>query len=167
METVWSFLKKLKIKLPYDPAIPLQGIYPKKMKILTLKDICTPMLTAWRRKCQPTPVFFFGKSHGQRSLVDYSSWGCKESDTTKQLSTKLHKGFLGGSDGKESTCNVEDLGSILGLGGSPGGGHGNPPQCSCLENPHGQKSLAGYSPWGHKESDTTEWLSTCLLQHCL
>ena len=39
---------------------------------------------------------------------------------------------------------------------SPGEGNGNPLQCSSLENSHGQKSLAGYSPWGHKESDTTE-----------
>ena len=61
-----------------------------------------------------------------------------------------------GSDSEESTCNLEDLGSIPGLGRSPGGGHGNPLQCSCLENPHGQRSLAGYSPQGHKESDTTE-----------
>ena len=38
----------------------------------------------------------------------------------------------------------------------PGGGHGNPLQCSCLESPHGQNSLAGYSPWGHKELDRTE-----------
>ena len=44
-------------------------------------------------------------------------------------------GFPGGSDGKESTCNVEDLGLIPGLGRSPGGGHGNPLQYSCLENP--------------------------------
>ena len=52
--------------------------------------------------------------------------------------------------GKESACNVGDLGSIPGLGRSPGGGHGNPLQYSCLENPHGQGSLAGYSPWAHK-----------------
>ena len=44
-------------------------------------------------------------------------------------------GFPGGSDGKESTCNAGDLGSIPGLGRSPGGGHGNPLQYSCLENP--------------------------------
>ena len=43
-------------------------------------------------------------------------------------------GFPGGSDSKESTCNVGDLGSIPGLGRSPGGGHGNPLQYSCLEN---------------------------------
>ena len=48
---------------------------------------------------------------------------------------------------------------ISGLGRSPGGGHGNPFQYSYLENPHGQRNLAGYSPWGHKESDTTEQLN--------
>ena len=40
----------------------------------------------------------------------------------------------------------------------PGGGHGNPLQYSCLVNPYGQRSLAGCSPWGRKELDTTEWL---------
>ena len=48
---------------------------------------------------------------------------------------------------KKSTCNVEDLGLIPGLGRSPGEGHGNPLQDSCLENPHGQRTLEGYSPW--------------------
>ena len=45
---------------------------------------------------------------------------------------------------------------IPGSGRSPGGGHGNPLQYSCLEDPHGQGSLAGYSPWDCIESDTTE-----------
>ena len=52
--------------------------------------------------------------------------------------------------------NIGDMGSILGSGRSPGGGHGDPLQYSCLENPYGQRSLVGYSPWGHKESDMTE-----------
>ena len=43
-------------------------------------------------------------------------------------------------------CNAGDLGLIPGLGRFPGRGHGNPPQYSCLQNPHGQRSLAGYSP---------------------
>ena len=64
----------------------------------------------------------------------------------------------GGSDGKESACNTRDLGSIPGLGRSPRRGHGNPLQYSCLENPHEQRSLAGYRPWGHKESEMTEQL---------
>ena len=42
--TVWRFLKKLKIELPYDPAVTLLGIDPEKMKNLIQKDICTPML---------------------------------------------------------------------------------------------------------------------------
>ena len=49
-----------------------------------------------------------------------------------------------------------DTGSIPGSGRSPGGRNGNPLQYSCLENSHGQRSLVGYHPWGHKESDTTE-----------
>ena len=57
--------------------------------------------------------------------------------------------FPSGSAGKESACNAGDLGLILGLGRSPGGGHGKSLQYSCLENPPGQRSLAGYSPWGH------------------
>ena len=45
-KTVWRFLKKLKIELPHDPAIPLLGMYPEKMKILIQKDTCTPNFTA-------------------------------------------------------------------------------------------------------------------------
>ena len=44
----------------------------------------------WRRAWQPTPVFFPGESHGQRSLAGYSPCGHKESDTTKQLSIQTH-----------------------------------------------------------------------------
>ena len=44
----------------------------------------------WRRAWQPTPVFLPGESHGQRSLEGYSPWGCKESDTTEQISTRVH-----------------------------------------------------------------------------
>ena len=54
---------------------------------------------------------------------------------------------------------------IPGLGRCPGRGHRNPLQNSCLEYPHGQRSLVGYSLWGLKESDTTEQLSTA--QHLL
>ena len=47
----------------------------------------------WRRKWQPTPVFSPGKFHGQRSLVGYSPWGHKESDTTERPSEVWLKGF--------------------------------------------------------------------------
>ena len=85
-------------------------------------------------------VFLPGESHGQRCLVGYSPWGHEESDMTEDLAppgkpndtnncpvlSTLLLGFLGGSDIKESACNVGDLGSIPGLGRSPGGGYGNP-----------------------------------------
>ena len=47
----------------------------------------------------------------------------------------VHMGFSGGSDGKESTCNVGDLSSVLGSGRCPGEGNDNPLQYSCLGNP--------------------------------
>ena len=63
-----------------------------------------------RRQWHPTPVLLPGKFHGRRSLVGYSPWGCKESDTTE----RLHFHFL-------LSCIGE--------------GNGTPLQCSCLENP--------------------------------
>ena len=62
----------------------------------------------------------------------------------------LHPGFPGDSDGEEATHNVGDLGSVPGLGSSPGGGHSNPPQYPCLEN------CMDRGTWGHQESDRTE-----------
>ena len=67
----------------------------------------------------PTPVFLPGKSHGRRSVVGYSPWGRKESDTTERL--HFTSSFPGGdSDGKRSACSVGDLDLIPGLGLSPG-----------------------------------------------
>ena len=54
---------------------------------------------------------------------------------------------------KNPPANAEDIrdaGSMPGLGRSPGGGHDNPLQYSCQENPHGQRSLVGYGPQGHR-----------------
>ena len=70
--------------------------------------------------------------------------------------------FPGGSDSKASVYNTGDPGSIPWWGRSPGEGNGNPLQLP--RKPHGQRSLAGYSPWGRKESDITERLyfqTTC------
>ena len=65
--------------------------------------------------------------------------------------------FPGSSDGKDSACNVGELGLIPGLGRSPVEGNGNPLQYSCLENPMDRGAWqATYSPWGRKESDTPE-----------
>ena len=77
-------------------------------------------------------------------------------------------GFPDGSDGKESACNAGDPGLISGSGRSPGEGNENPfhsqsnPSILVLPGKfHGQGSLADYSPWGHKQSDSTEWLTMC------
>ena len=81
--------------------------------------------------------------------------------TYLQVELLHHRGFPGGSDGEESACNVGDLASIPGLGRSPGGEHGNTLQYSCLENSHGQRSLAGYSPWNHRVGhDWSDWAWT-------
>ena len=64
----------------------------------------------WRRQWHPTPVLLPGESHGWRSLVGCSPWGCTESDTTERLHFHISLSCIGE-------------------------GNGNPLQCSCLENP--------------------------------
>ena len=73
-------------------------------------------------------------------------------------------GFPGGSDHKESACLAEDLGSIPGLGRPPRESNGYSLQYSCLGESHGQRSLVGHSPQGHKELDTTEQLTLNSMQ---
>ena len=68
-------------------------------------------------------------------------------------------GFLGSKVGKESACSAGDPGLIPGSGRSLGGGHGNPLQYSCLENPMDRGAQWGL--WGHKESDTIKRVSQC------
>ena len=80
------------------------------------------------------------------SLFPFTEVGTGSQKQMTCPSLHSDQGFPGSSEGKETTCNAGDLGSIHGLGRSPGGGHGNPLQFSCLENPHGQRSLEGYSP---------------------
>ena len=94
---VWQFLKRLgRVTILCDLIIPLLDTYPRK------------------RQWHPTPVLLPGKSHGRRSLVGCSPWGCLELETTEWL----HFHF-------SLSCIGE--------------GNGNPLQCSCLENPrHGR-----------------------------
>ena len=65
-------------------------------------------------------------------------------------------GFPLGSEGKESACNAGDLGSMLGLGISPGGGHGNPLKYSCLENP---MDSGAWQATVHGVAKSRTWLS--------
>ena len=99
----------------------------------------------------------------QKTAVQFLGW--KISWRRQGLPTSVLFSFPHGSDSRESTCSMGDLGLIPGWGRSPGGGHGNLLQYSCLETARGQRSLASYSIWGHKESDTTEWCS--IAQHSM
>jgi len=60
-------------------------------------------------------------------------------------------GLPGGSDGKESACNAGDLGSVPGLGRSPGEGNVFSTPVFLPEKSPGQRSLEGFNSWGHKE----------------
>ena len=93
-------------------------------------------LSAWEQRLNTGKCF----TTGRKALIGHIYW------------------FACGSDGRVSAYNAGDLSSIPGLGRSPGEENGNRLQSSCLEKSHGRRSLVGYSPWGRKESDTTEWL---------
>ena len=87
----------------------------------------------------------------------------------KSLSTLSTRDFPGGSDGKESAYNREDPGLIPGSGRFPREGNANPSIAKGMATlvflpgeSHGQRSQAGYSPWGRKESDTTDQVTLSL-----
>ena len=86
------------------------------------------------------------KYHLECRRLRFNFWVRKNPWRRDRLPTPVFLGFPGGSDGKESARNAGDLGLIPGLGRSPGGEHGNALQYSCLGNPTGTRSLAGYSP---------------------
>ena len=76
------------------------------------------------------------------------------------ISLPIILGFPGGSEGKQSACNAGDLGSITWVGTIPWRRKWQSTPLFLPGESRGQRSLAGYSPWGHKKSDTTEQLST-------
>ena len=108
-----------------SPCISSQDYY--KSKSLLIGPLAYPL---WRRQWQPTPVLLPGKSHGWRSLVGCSPWGCEELDRTEWLHFLFSLSCIGE-------------------------GNGSPLQCACLENPR-DRSLVGCRLWSHTESDTTD-----------
>ena len=130
-----------------------------ELEVLSYK---TPHGLLLNSTCSSTIKSVLGNSHGQgpgglrRCFVPTSAGVCYNPVMTLTARYSIrHLRFRGlapgGSAGKETACNAGDLGSIPGLGRSPGEGNGYPLQYSGLENP--------YSPWGCKESDMTEQLS--------
>ena len=97
----------------------------------------------------------------------FDSWVRKIHWRRDKLPTPAFLGFPCGSAGKEFTCNVGDLGSIPGLGRSPGEGKGYPLQYYGLKNSIDLVEMyltiwIPYSPWGRKESDMPKWLALSL-----
>ena len=105
-----QILKHTQYQNHFSPLFLHQVLKYKMSKKFGKLNIWLASLLIRRRQWHPTPVLLPGKSHGRRSLVGCSPWGCKESDTTEQL----HFHF-------SLSCTGE--------------GNGNPLQCSCLENP--------------------------------
>ena len=88
----------------------------------------------WRRKWQSTPVLLPGKSHGQRSLVGYSPWGCKESDRLSDCTFTFRHVAIVVKNLPANAGHQETRVQSLGQEDSPGRGHDHALQYSCLEN---------------------------------
>ena len=127
---------KLKIQLPYGPAVQLLGIYLKKT--LIWKDACTLMFTA--------VLFTITKTREQPKWPTAEEWIKKFPNT----------GFPDGSDCKESACNAGHLGLIPELGRSPREGNGDPLQYSCLEN---SMDRGAWQATVHGVAKSQTWLS--------
>ena len=113
-----------------------------------------------RRKWQPTPVFLPGESQGQGSLVGCRLWGRRVGHDWSDLA-EFRGGLPKWCSGKESTRQTRRPGFDPWVSKISWRRKCNPFQYSCLGNPMGRGTWwATYSPWGCKESDTTEWLNT-------
>ena len=126
--------------------IPLLDIYPEKTIIQ--KDTSTPMFiaplfTITRMWKQPKSL---STENRERRFVRYIQW----------IGASQVAPVAKNPPANADLRRFDHKGSIPGSGRPLGGGHGNLLQYSCLENPHSQRSLTGYSPWGRKDSDTAE-----------
>ena len=102
-------------------------------------------------------MFLPGEIHGQRSLLGCSPWGRKELDMTERHHNNNNRGYSGPAV-KNLPANARDAGDVgltHGLGRSCGGGSGNPPQYSCLENSVDRGAWWATVHRGRRESDTT------------
>ena len=150
----WFWLVR-KSRTPAPLLFPVPHVLPWKE---------SPSLSFWSTCSQTSGPPYVGYLETQRQWagaqhtvmfsVMWDPCGCFHSICSELEGTGLPR-WLGG---KALACSA-DSGLIPGLGRSPGKGkegNGSPLQYSCLEDPHGQRSLAGCSPWGRKELDTTE-----------
>ena len=129
VKQLWTSLPPIQVITEHQTELPcfIAGSH-QLPTLLMLAYVCQEL--PWRRERLPTPVFWPREFHGLHSV-----WGGKESDTTEQLS--LHFTSQVVQVVKNLPVNaggIRDMGSIPGAGSSPGGGHDNPLQYSCLEN---------------------------------
>ena len=103
----------------------------------------------WRRKQQPTPVFLPGESRGWGSLVGCHLWGHTESDTTEATWQQQ----------QQQCSRLRGYGFDPWVGKIPWRRKWPPTPVFLPRDFHGQRSLAGCSPWGQKESESTERLT--------
>ena len=101
----------------------------------------------------------FLKSQIQTSVGFLSLNSCSFPSNLQCWWYDFHSRWLGGKELPANGSRCRRCWFDPWVGKIPGGGHGNLLQYSCLENSHGQRSLAGCSPWGHKELDMTEQVS--------
>ena len=137
--SVWKFLKKLKIELSYDPAIPLAGLYPIQMKAGLCRGICTPMFIV--------ALFTIAKEGLMLKLkLQYFGHLMPRTDSFEKT---LMLGQIEGwrRRGRQRMSVLDGISDSMDIfEETPGVGDG-------------QSSLVCYSPWGHNESDTTEQLN--------
>ena len=155
----WPSLSVWLVRLGRGNQRPLERMCSESQTILTVRD-CS-------EQNPHLQVVFTSSTHTAWAPCRYKCSGFPGQQPRPSEKPKKHhvlpsKGLSGGSGSKESACSAGDLGSIPGSGRSPGGGNGNPLQCSCLENPMDRGVRQRYSPWGHRESDLTERLAQTL-----
>ena len=118
---------------------------------------------SWRRKWQPAPVLLPGKSHGWRSLVGYSPLGRKELDTTEQLHFHF---FFQVAQWLRIHLPMQETRVQCLAQEDPWRRKWQPTPAFLPGKSHGWRSLIGYSPWGHKESDMTKRLCFHFFMEC-
>ena len=129
-----------------------------------MQDALLPVNRMWQEMIHHRHAIFHllheqNRNPGKTPCINIYSISLLLTQASFSLAIAALPGFPGDSVGKESACNIGDLSSIPGSGRSPAEGNGHPLQHSGLGKSQGQRSLAGYSPWGRKESDTTEQLN--------
>ena len=146
--TVWRFLKKLEIELPYDPAIPLLSIHMEESRIE--RDTCTPMFTTtlfiiartWKQPRCPSGDEWIRKLWYIYTMEYYSAIKKNTFESVLMRWMKLEPIMQTEVSQKEKQYTNQWQPTPVLLPGKS----------------HGWRSLVGYSPWGRKDSDMTEWL---------